>query len=166
MILTQECKPLPAGWQNTAERFWSKVHRSSPDDCWLWTGNTFDFGHGHFWISPRDVRAHRVAWALEHGKDPAPYFVLHRCDVPRCCNPRHLFTGSKAANSADMANKGRGGRPKGSSNRHSRPGATHCVEGHAFTSENTYVQPGTSKRQCRTCNRDRARNRAQQLRNG
>jgi hypothetical protein len=164
MTPAQECKPLPAHWPDAADRFWQKVHRTSPDACWLWTDATFDFGHGKFWISPRLVRAHRVAWALEHGEDPEPYFVLHRCDVPRCCNPRHLFIGSKAANSADMASKGRGGRPKGSRNRHTRPDATHCIRDHAFTPENTYVQPSTGHRQCRTCNRDRAREKAKQMR--
>jgi hypothetical protein len=35
---------------------------------------------------------------------------------------------------------------------------THCKNGHKYTSENTYVTPkGT--RQCRTCQRDRARER-------
>jgi len=28
---------------------------------------------------------------------------------------------------------------------------THCKRGHAFTKENTYVDPGSGKRQCRAC---------------
>lgn len=34
---------------------------------------------------------------------------------------------------------------------------THCPQRHAYTLENTYYRPGTNKRVCRTCNRDRAR---------
>lgn len=30
---------------------------------------------------------------------------------------------------------------------------THCVRGHEFTPENTYIQPGLTRRQCRACNR-------------
>ena len=118
MTPASECKPLPESWRDCADRFWSHIDRSSDlDACWLWTGSTFDFGHGCFSlrIGPdrwRNVRAHRIAWALANGADPAPLYVLHRCDVPACCNPAHLFTGSKRDNSLDMATKGRGGRPR------------------------------------------------------
>jgi hypothetical protein len=34
---------------------------------------------------------------------------------------------------------------------------THCQKGHEFTVENTYTRPGTRRRECRTCRRERAR---------
>ena len=51
--------------------------------------------------------AHRVAWMLAHGPIPRGMNVLHRCDVPRCVNPDHLFLGTQHDNVRDMIAKGR-----------------------------------------------------------
>lgn len=39
--------------------------------------------------------------------------VLHKCDVPACVNPGHLFTGTQKKNIADMYGKGRGPERRG-----------------------------------------------------
>ena len=52
-------------------------------------------------------RAHRIAWTLTNGKIPKNIGVLHRCDMPLCCNPEHLFLGTPNDNSEDMVKKGR-----------------------------------------------------------
>lgn len=36
---------------------------------------------------------------------------------------------------------------------------THCPQGHEYTPENTYVKPATGHRECRTCHRERQRER-------
>ena len=88
------------------ERFWSKVDRSGK--CWLWTASRNSSGYGKF----DGEGAHRVAWRLAYGVIPYGACVLHRCDMPRCVNPAHLWLGTQADNVADMVAKGRQRKPK------------------------------------------------------
>lgn len=55
----------------------------------------------------------------------------------------NLRWGTRAENMRDMSRNGGG-----------NAGLTHCPAGHQYTSENTYIYPGTRKhRGCRTCGR-------------
>lgn len=93
------------------ERFWAKVDRRGPDECWPWTGATGSAGYGY--IRPGGsadcVLATRVSMALD-GRDPGPLEARHTCDNPPCVNPAHLIAGTHLQNMADMAVRFRGGR--------------------------------------------------------
>lgn len=98
--------------QLPARRFWAKVE-TGPVSCWIWVGGRTR-GRGMLHVAGRHVQAHRFAYELFVGPIPRGLSVLHRCDVPACVNPQHLFLGTQADNIADMHAKGRAPR-------HTRP---------------------------------------------
>ncbi len=87
-------------------RFWSRVQRGTPSECWPWHGHRNPKGYGLFWDGERTTVAHRFAYRLQHGSYPAE-LVCHRCDNPPCCNPAHLFAGTDSDNQRDCVAKGR-----------------------------------------------------------
>jgi len=90
-------------------RFEAKVNRSTPNACWEWTGAKRG-GYGYMWVfrQTSSELAHRLAYYYEHGAFDEGLVVCHRCDNPPCCNPSHLFLGTRADNNRDRSNKGRG----------------------------------------------------------
>ena len=100
---------------NTAEVLWSKVEKKGEDECWPWLGYS-NGKYGRTEINDKSYYAHRVIFDLvnpgiinlnapkntdEHG------FIMHSCDNPICCNPKHLSIGTHADNMADKVAKGR-----------------------------------------------------------
>lgn len=98
--------------EKVARRFWSKVDRRDPDECWEWKGSRIFSGYGQFWLGARQLKAHRIAYELGTGEMPPDDLVVcHACDNPPCCNPAHLWLGTVRDNVQDMIAKGR--QPRG-----------------------------------------------------
>lgn len=107
--------------RSVEDRFWSRLQVTPA--CWLWLGGTTQYGYGvvnQYGRGASHLLAHRVSWELYNGPIPAGLIVCHRCDVPACVNPAHLFLGTQRDNMRDMRAKGRGRngpRPLGSANK-------------------------------------------------
>lgn len=88
------------------------VDRSAgADACWPWLGRRNRGGYGQIDFRRKPLGAHRVALELSLGRPlDAAECACHRCDVPGCVNPAHLFAGSIQDNNADCMTKGRHAR--------------------------------------------------------
>lgn len=75
--------------------------------CWLWMDGALKSGYGAFYYRGKSRRAHRVSYEMYCEAIPFGMSVLHRCDVPLCVNPSHLFIGTQKDNIRDMDGKGR-----------------------------------------------------------
>lgn len=94
-------------------RYWSKVQKGAPDDCWTFTGACTSTGYGVVNIrlargQYRKVRAHVFA-LMSHTGEVNNRDVLHslKCTTKLCVNPHHLRWGDKRQNGLDERDLGR-----------------------------------------------------------
>lgn len=91
-----------------ADRFWAKVRRAGPDDCWEFTGYRNRQGYGRIKRNGRIAPASWVALELDGQVRPtSEHCALHSCDNPPCCNPAHLRWGTQVENRRDAMLRGR-----------------------------------------------------------
>lgn len=107
---------MPGRPANTSEVLWSKVDKRGDDECWPWIGYKNNDGYGRVQINDWQYYAHRVIYNLVYPgiiDIRAPKltdekgFLLHTCDNPSCCNPKHLWVGTHRDNMEDKVKKNR-----------------------------------------------------------
>lgn len=87
--------------------FWARIVKGDdPNDCWKWTASVTKDGYGRLHFNGRNDMAHRVSFFIHKGRWPKN-LVLHKCDNPPCCNPKHLYDGTQKDNARDMVRRKR-----------------------------------------------------------
>lgn len=85
------------------ERFWPKVQKGAPDECWTWCGAVVG-RYGNFDGQDRRLKwAHRVAYELTYGSIPDGLHIDHLCRNTLCVNPAHLEAVTQAENNRRAA---------------------------------------------------------------
>lgn len=89
-------------------RFFEKIIKT--ETCWIWNAAKDSKGYGRIGMGGRkgkDVFAHRLSYQIHRGEIPVNMLVCHKCDIPACVNPEHLFLGTQTDNMRDCVIKGR-----------------------------------------------------------
>lgn len=110
--------------------------------CWNWTGGTQWDGRGVSQLMGKTYTAPRIsAWLWLGWRPESGLWVLHKCDNPRCFNPKHLYLGTAKDNARDALVRGRNALSK----------RTHCNNGHEFTADSVVDWKGRRGRVCKVC---------------
>jgi hypothetical protein len=112
-------KQIAVTHEMLVQKFWELVAIRSDGECWEWQGRLNWSGYGILCMGKRcnptfhEERAHRFCYRIHNAlsKVPKGLHVCHRCDNPKCVNPKHLFLGTDLDNMRDKCRKGR--QPKG-----------------------------------------------------
>ena len=103
------------------ERYWARVDKRGPDECWPWTGCDNGRGYGYVKHNGKVKTVHRLSYEMANGPIPEGdghhgICVCHSCDNRICQNPAHLFLGTHGDNMSDKASKGRAASMPGTDN--------------------------------------------------
>lgn len=104
---------LPRGpiakYATMKERFMNSFECVTETGCWIWTEYN-NRGYGKIAWNGKIYSAHRLSYEYFVGIIAEDKCMLHKCDVPSCVNPNHLFLGTHQDNMQDKLMKERQAR--------------------------------------------------------
>lgn len=151
----QSVRPSDPGYDaHVLAHIMTKIVVDPVRGCWLWQGFIQPIrlspkgltigGYSSIGYRGRNFAVHRVVWMIHHGRQqPKKMDVCHECDVRHCCNPGHLWLGTRKQNLLDMADKKRGNKAS----------KTHCIRNHPLSGDNVQWSNGGRRRNCKECDR-------------
>src|ERR1022692_1929448 len=113
---------------NVACKIGAPVDWGYKTPCWPWVAAKTN-GYGVVQYEGRVQRAHRVIRTILIGPIPDGLEPDHLCRMRACVNPAHTEPVTQIENNR---------RSESASAKHARQ--THCIRGHEFTPENTYIR--------------------------
>lgn len=125
--------------ESKVNRFFEKLYIEQNTGCWIWTAQKNKFGYSLFrGFKSISQSGHIFSYKFFKGGIPEGLELDHLCKNRSCVNPNHLepvthFINLERANHWSIKNKNK----------------THCIRGHEFNQENTYLLNGL--RRCRVC---------------
>jgi|ERR1035437_3215012 hypothetical protein len=128
-------------------RFERKI-KIAPSGCWNWTGMKNRQSYGVFWPfggNRNRIAAHRWYYMQKREAIPRNLVCDHLCENKVCVNPDHIRITTIWGNSRRSINPATINSLK-----------THCIRGHEFSTENTYINKDGS-RGCKACRKQRTK---------
>lgn len=121
--------------------------------CIIHTGYIGPSEYGQRTLNGKRMGAHRVAYIEAHGEILEGLWVLHRCHVPACVNPDHLYAGTPQRNNLDTVEAGHYVSANSAKD--------SCPRGHEYD-----MVTSQGKRGCKTCQRIHVRDAMRRRRAG
>jgi hypothetical protein len=132
-------RPIPEIKPEVILKLLANTRVDKETDCWVSTMRLIPSGYSEIWIPKVMIKSHRVSYTFFKGTIRDGNMIDHICRNRACINPHHLRQVTERINTIE--------------NSDSIPARnkikTHCINGHTYNEENTFVNKG--KRICLIC---------------
>jgi hypothetical protein len=137
--LRQVADRASSPWSPRIARFMRRVRVTAT--CWLWTRRLDRLGYARTTIAGPRAGAHEASYRLFIGDIADGLEIDHLCRVRNCVRPDHLEAVTHQENM------------RRSRRRHANvtPRKPFCINGHAYTLDNTYWRESDGSYYCREC---------------